>query len=278
MKIFTRILSLLAAIYDFFFGKRWYIIEGNIGCGKTTLIRQLKENPDLEVIEEPVENWKAIQNEEGENILGLFYKNSKEYAYLFQTIVFKTRMMSIEHPQTKLVRFSERSIWTDKNIFSKSCHELGLMNTIQKNTYDLWFEWLENKISRKPDGIIYLQADPAICLERVHKRDRLEESSVTLDYLTTIHQKHEDWLTNHTTYNGVPIFIIDNTEEPSKAFEQVQRITKYNSQYYQIRNMIIDRSKYYYNLSLLKMSQWKDVAIVKGKELFSKVKNHLKKK
>lgn len=270
MKIFTRILSLLASVYDFFFGKRWYIIEGNIGCGKTTLIRQLKENPDLEVIEEPVEAWKAIQNENGENVLGLFYKNSKEYAYLFQTIVFKTRMMSIEQPQSKLIRFSERSIWTDKNIFSKSCHELGIMNTIQKNTYDLWFDWLENKISRKPDGIIYLQADPAVCLERVQIRDRLEESSVTLGYLTTIHQKHEEWLNNHTTYNNVPIYVIDNTDEPSKAFEQVQRITKYNSQYYQVRNHILNRSKLYFQVTKEKLRDWKNRAVVKAMEVISK--------
>lgn len=272
MKLFTRLLSLLATIYDFFFGKRWYIIEGNIGCGKTTLIRQLKENPELEVIEEPVDVWKSIQNEEGENILGLFYKNSKEYAYLFQTIVFKSRMMSIEHPQNKLVRFSERSIWTDKNIFSKSCYEMGLMNTIQKNTYDLWFEWLENKVSRKPDGIIYLRAEPSVCLERVHKRDRIEESSVTLDYLTTIHQKHEEWLTNHSTYNSVPIFVIDNSEEPSKAFEQVQRITKYNSQYYQVRNCILNHSKMYFHIAKEKLIDWKNKASVKLMEFITKLR------
>jgi deoxyadenosine/deoxycytidine kinase len=271
MKIFTRLWSLLLTVYDFFFGKKWYIIEGNIGCGKTTLIRQLKENPELEVIEEPVDVWKAIQNEEGENVLGLFYKNSKEYAYLFQTIVFKSRMMSIEHPQTKLIRFSERSIWTDKNIFSKSCYEMGVMNTIQKNTYDLWFEWLENKMTRKPDGIIYLRAEPSECLDRVQKRDRAEESSVSLNYLTTIHKKHDDWLSERDSYNGIPIYVIDNTEEPSKALEQVCRITKYNSKYYHIRNYILNKFSHYTALGMDKFSYWKNKAIVKTMEMFSKI-------
>ena len=269
MNIFTRLWSLLLTTYDFFFGKRWYIIEGNIGCGKTTLIRQLKENPNLEVIEEPVDVWKTIQNEDGENVLGLFYKNSKEYAYLFQTIVFKSRMMSIEHPQTKLIRFSERSIWTDKNIFSKSCYEIGVMNTIQKNTYDLWFNWLENKITRKPDGIIYLRAEPNVCLERVHKRDRVEESSVSLDYLTTIHKKHDEWLSERDSYNGIPIYVIDNTDEPSKAVEHVCRITKYNSKYYKIRNYILDKSFHYSKLVLEKVNHWKNKAVVKVKSIIS---------
>lgn len=272
MNIFTRLWSLLLTFYDFCFGKKWYIIEGNIGCGKTTLIRQLKENSTLEVIEEPVDVWKTIQNEEGENILGLFYKNSKEYAYLFQTIVFKSRMMSIEHPQTKLIRFSERSIWTDKNIFSKSCYEMGVMNTIQKNTYDLWFNWLENKMTRKPDGIIYLRAEPSECLKRVHKRDRAEESSVSLDYLTAIHNKHDDWLSERESYNGIPIYVIDNTEEPSKALEQVCRITKYNSKYYHIRNYIIQQFRVYTALGLDKFIYWKNKAVVKTMELFSKIR------
>lgn len=214
------------SIYHILFGKKWYIIEGNIGCGKTTLIRQLKARDDFEVIEEPVEVWKNIVNEEGENILGLFYKESKKYAYIFQTIVFKTRIMALEKPQTKQVRFSERSIWTDKNIFSKNCYEIGFMNTIEKNTYDIWFNWLESKITRKPDGIIYLRAEPEVCLERVQRRDRTEESTVSLDYLANIHQKHEAWLNKEKMYGDVPIYVIDNTCEPSKAFEKVQEIIR----------------------------------------------------
>jgi deoxyadenosine/deoxycytidine kinase len=223
MLLFSLI-NYIYSIYHTLFGKKWYIIEGNIGCGKTTLIRQLKARDDFEVIEEPVDVWKSIVNEEGENILGLFYKESNKYAYIFQTIVFKTRIMALEKPQTKQVRFSERSIWTDKNIFSKNCYEIGFMNTIEKNTYDVWFNWLESKITRKPDGIIYLRAEPQVCLERMHKRDRTEESTVSLDYLTNIHEKHEAWLNKEKMYGDVPIYVIDNTCEPSKAFEKVQEI------------------------------------------------------
>ena len=53
-------------------GKKWFIIEGNIGSGKTTLINKLKSNNDYEVIEEPVSTWLSIKGDNDKNLLGLF--------------------------------------------------------------------------------------------------------------------------------------------------------------------------------------------------------------
>lgn len=222
---------------------RWYIIEGNIGCGKSTLIQRLKqEEQEYEVIDEPVEVWKSITDSAAdsvadsvagsvgsENVLGLFYKDPHRYAYLFQSIVFKTRMMALEAPQVKPVRFSERSIRTDKHIFSASCFELGYMSVVEKKAYDMWYCWLEQKlssVSSMPTGIIYLKVSPEDCLKRIHIRDRNEESSVSLDYLTQLHAKHEQWLnTPHgRTEDGVPVYIIDNSGPPMATFAQVQQI------------------------------------------------------
>ena len=219
--------------------RRWYIIEGNIGCGKSTLIQRLKqEEQHYEVIDEPVEVWKSITDtdtegqEGGENVLGLFYKDPHRYAYLFQSIVFKTRMMALEVPQVKPVRFSERSIRTDKYIFSASCFELGYMSVVEKKVYDMWYRWLEQKLSSppspQPTGIIYLKVAPEECLKRIHTRDRNEESSVSLDYLTQLHAKHEQWLNTPRgrTEDGVPIFIIDNSGPPTATFAKVQQIVQ----------------------------------------------------
>lgn len=219
---------------------RWYIIEGNIGCGKSTLIQRLKqEEQEYEVIDEPVEVWKSITDSStGENVLGLFYKDPHRYAYLFQSIVFKTRMMALEAPQVKPVRFSERSIRTDKHIFSASCFELGYMSVVEKKAYDMWYRWLEQKLSsaasaaaQQPTGIIYLRVSPEDCLKRIHIRDRNEESSVSLDYLTQLHAKHEKWLnTPHgRTEDGVPVYVIDNSGPPMATFAQVQQIVQQNS-------------------------------------------------
>ena len=45
-----------------------------------------------------------------------------------------------------------------------------------------------------PDGFIYLRATPETCNARMVGRNRTEEAGVPLEYLQTLHAKHEDWL------------------------------------------------------------------------------------
>jgi deoxyadenosine/deoxycytidine kinase len=194
---------------------KWFIIEGNIGCGKSTLIQKLGENELNEVIPEPVDMWLNIKGNDGKNLLQEFYDNPTRYSYLFQSIVFKTRLQVLDKPQEKTFRFSERSLWTDRYVFGKACMESNLMNELEKNSYLSWFDWLENKFysgthCRKPDGIIYLQCSPNKCLERMMNRARNEEVGVSLDYLTTLHENHENWFKN---WDKTPLLVIDNNQD-----------------------------------------------------------------
>lgn len=50
-----------------------------------------------------------------------------------------------------------------------------------------------------PDGFIYLRAQPDLCSTRMALRNRSEESSVPLEYLQMLHDKHEDWLAPNFT-------------------------------------------------------------------------------
>jgi deoxyadenosine/deoxycytidine kinase len=189
---------------------KWYIVEGNIGSGKTTLLEKLNDNEHFEVIREPVNLWLNIKGSDGKNLLQEFYEEPERYAYLFQTMVFKTRLESLDYQQTKPIRFSERSIWTDRYVFGKSCVDSNKMNKLETNCYQFWFNWLEDKFWKKPDGIIYLRASPEKCMERMTQRARNEESSVPLDYLKELHDYHENWLSKWTT---TPVLIVDNEND-----------------------------------------------------------------
>lgn len=189
---------------------KWYIVEGNIGSGKTTLLEKLNENEQFEVVREPVNMWLNTKGSDGKNLLQEFYEQPERYAYLFQTMVFKTRLESLEHEQTKPIRFSERSIWTDRYVFGKSCIDSNKMNVLETNCYHFWFNWLEDKFWKKPDGIIYLRTSPEKCMERMKERARNEESSVSLEYLKELHDYHENWLSN---WNVTPKLIVDNEND-----------------------------------------------------------------
>lgn len=190
--------------------KKWYIIEGNIGSGKSTLLQYLQKLDQVEVIPEPVDVWINIKDSEGKNLLDHFYSDMERYSYMFQAMVFKTRIQSTDVPQEKNIRFSERSIWTDRYVFGKLCIEDNKMNSIEKECYQYWFDWLENKFKPKPDGIIYVRCSPEKCMERIHKRGRSEENKISLDYLTKLHNSHEEWLQN---WKETPVIILDNEKD-----------------------------------------------------------------
>ena len=144
-------------------------------------------------------------------------------------MVFKTRLQSLEVPQVAPVRFSERSIWTDKNVFGKSCIESGKMNQLETNCYHYWFDWLEQKFFKKPDGIIYLRASPEKCYMRMNVRGRNEESGVMIEYLKELHTYHEDWL---GVSKDVPVLTIDN--DMDNDWDNIMK---------QIDNFILDNNK-----------------------------------
>jgi len=186
--------------------KKWYIIEGNIGSGKSELLTKINKHLDCEIILEPVDVWQKVIGS-NKNILQYFYEDPLRYAYLFQTIVFKTRLQSIDTRQIKNLRFCERSIWTDKYVFGKSCINSSKMNEIEINAYKLWFDWLEKKFNKIPDGIIYLDCLPLKCMERIHTRNRNEETNIKLDYIQELDTYHKEWL---YTWDKTKVLIIDN--------------------------------------------------------------------
>ena len=55
-------------------------IEGNIGAGKSTLMRRLKTVLDCPVILEPVDLWTSVH---GENALATYYSDVCRYAFSY---------------------------------------------------------------------------------------------------------------------------------------------------------------------------------------------------
>ena len=187
-------------------------IEGNIGSGKSSVIKELKKKyKQFYYLEEPVDSWTSVKDDNGKTILDLFYGDNTRWAYTFQNLAYITRVKQILAIKDKYEYIvMERSIFTDRNVFAKIMEQDGHINKIEKGLYDQWFEFLKKDV--KVDGYIYIKADPKTSLERIRKRNRQGEENITLEYLEKLHKAHNEWLIQENTTN------IDGNDEMSHNY------------------------------------------------------------
>jgi len=201
-----------------------YIIEGNIGAGKSTFLRLLASALPAQIVFEPHEQWQnATQND---NLLQLFYENPQRWAYTFQTYAFVSRIVAMrQETGSNTPIFSERSIYADRYCFAKLHFESGNMTPLEWHLYQEWFSWLSALAAQTPQGFIYLRTDPTVCFERMRKRNRNEEKNVPLPYLESLHKQHEQWLIQKENIDGrikdIPVLIVDANKEFEQDKEQL---------------------------------------------------------
>lgn len=180
-------------------------VEGNIGAGKTTILDKLKErHPEWISIDEPVDTWHNIQNEKGESILQLFYRDKRRWAYTFQSCVLLTRYHSIESTikGVKLQRKSnygiqvfltERCMDSDYHVFAKMLREEGCMDSMELQIYERLLGQLRSTATPL-SAIIHINNSPDICQERIKLRGRNGESAITSEYLQSLEQHQRQWV------------------------------------------------------------------------------------
>jgi len=179
-------------------------IQGNIGSGKSTIVRELKkkygDNKDICFIQEPVDIWNTIRDENDNPILTLYYENQKEYAFSFQMMAYISRLKILKEAVDKGYKYivSERSLDTDKYVFAKMLYDEKKIKHVEYQIYLKWFD--EFKTLFEEENIVYVRTDPVVACERVNKRAR-EGENIPLEYLENCHKYHEDWIINDNITN-----------------------------------------------------------------------------
>jgi len=175
--------------------QKYFILEGNIGAGKSTFLKIIKNYLHIQVVLEPHEKWQKIDGKH--NLLEKFYHETERWAYTFQTYAFVTRVVAQEEYAKQnpyQIQLLERSVFSDRYCFAHAAHENGYMNMLEWKLYQEWFSWLVDGYVQKPNGFIYLRANPETCYKRLVNRKRQEEFGISLDYLKQLDDKHEKWL------------------------------------------------------------------------------------
>ena len=167
-------------------------IEGNIASGKSTLIEYLKSElgDKIEFYLEPIDRWKDCK---GVNLLKLMFDNPKQYSFHLQSFIQST-MFEIQINKSKFpIKLTERSLLSERYVFIQYLISNKIISDLEFNILNNWFEQL-NSLTPKVNEIIYLQTKPEDVFHQLKLRARSEEKNITLNYLSDLHNLHEDWL------------------------------------------------------------------------------------
>ena len=208
-----------------------YIIEGNIGAGKSTFLKLAEKYlPHVSIALEPLHNWQ--KQVYGQSLLSNFYQDPKRWAYTLETLAMMCRVrehMNEQHViqlQYNRIRLIERSIYSGHYCFTKNSYESGFLSTLEWNIYKQWFSFLIPGKCQPLRGFIYLNVDPEIAYQRIKKRNRLSEKKLTLAYLRNIDQRHKDFLINKVDIlpelENIPMLVLNCNNEFEKNEKQLQ--------------------------------------------------------
>lgn len=170
-------------------------IDGNIGSGKSTIIKLLKKKfgNKVYIAAEPVDKWVSIKDSVSDkNLLELFYEDKKRWSYTFQNYAYITRIMNLTNAINSgaEIIITERSVETDREIFAKMLLDDKDMSNMEMEMYKTWF----NRFNINIDAIVYLKTSVNNCLSRIEKRNRNGEDKIPNEYINSLNKRHDEWL------------------------------------------------------------------------------------
>ena len=186
--------------------EKFIAVAGNIGVGKSTLVKLLSEALDWTPFYEPVSENPYLAD---------FYEDMQAWGFHSQ-VYFLMRRLHI-HRQLMNMNGSviqDRSVYEDAEIFA---HNLYLQDAISERDYSTYRELYRVLVAflPPPDLVIYLRASVPTLLERISRRGRDYERTISADYLEDLNELYQSWV---ETFELCPILTIpsDNLDYVAK--------------------------------------------------------------
>ena len=193
-------------------------IAGNIGSGKTTLTSLLAKHFGWQPHYEDVDTNPYLPS---------FYEDMQRWSFNLQIYFLNSRFRQIvDIRQSGKNVIQDRTIYEDANIFAPNLHTMNLMTARDYDNYQSLFELMSSFI-QPPDLLIYLRADVPTLVRNIQKRGRDYEASIRLDYLKSLNERYENWVTGYKAgklliFDVDNINFQDNPEDLGQIIERVQ--------------------------------------------------------
>ena len=197
-------------------------IAGNIGAGKTSLTELLAKHY----------NWEPHYEDVIDNpYLDDFYNHMERWSFNLQVYFLKSRfeqLLSFRENNKTVIQ--DRTIYEDAHIFAPNLNAMGLMNQRDFKNYKGIFELMESLI-QGPDLLIYLRSSIPNLVNKIHKRGREYESSISIDYLSRLNERYEAWISSYDSSKLIIIDVdsldfVDNKEDLSKVINIIDNKLK----------------------------------------------------
>ena len=200
--------------------KQFIAVAGNIGVGKSTLTAQLTERLGWEPFYEAVDDNPDLAD---------FYRDMPQWSFHSQVFFLSRRLQHhheiLKRPGTVV---QDRSVYEDAEIFAENLYRQGHMNERDYHTYRGLYEAMAMFLP-PPDLVIYLRASVPTLIQRIRKRGRDYEKSMTSDYLERLNQLYDAWIDG---FSLCPVLTV-----PSDNLDFV----RYNSHMELIAAKIVDK-------------------------------------
>jgi deoxyadenosine/deoxycytidine kinase len=177
--------------------KKHIIISGNIGAGKSTLVKLLAEQLHMKPFWEPVQENPYLED---------FYGDMKKWAFHSQ-LFFLTNRLEMHHSLKEMTGsvVQDRSVYEDAEIFAENLYKNGFMNERDYQTYRNFYELLIQMLP-KPDLLVYLKASIPTLQKHIAIRARAMESTISASYLEDLNTLYTDFIAG---YQLSPLVVID---------------------------------------------------------------------
>jgi len=174
---------------------RYFVVEGPIRVGKSTLAKILAERLHARRVFDCDDN----------PFLGQFYDEKPGAAFRAQMYFLMERhqrLMEIDREQKPGPVVSDFLFEKDK-IFAY----VNLENEELK-VYEKYYEMLAASVAT-PDLVIYLQAKPEVLRQRISRKGARSESNISPEYLETVAQAYEHFFFRYSASN---LLVVDTSD------------------------------------------------------------------
>ncbi len=173
----------------------YIVIEGPIGCGKTTLGQMLSEKFHVQLLSE-----KADENP----FLSRFYQDAQRYA-------LPTQLFFLFQRSRQISDMNQRDMFTTPTVadFFLEKDPLFARLNLDDEEYTLYhqiYTHLQLK-SPKPDLIIYLQTPVDELAERIEERNISYEQEIPREYIERLADAYSEFF---HSYDAAPVLIVNN--------------------------------------------------------------------